>query len=135
MLRLQNFDQSALSCAARQGNSLSCGSTGFSLDLCLVGKQGLFWKVKESAVPCPTQPSLTSIQGRLREVGVDLTHQAATLCLHCLPGILLKGASTPRCHMLCERAEGRGLMTSTTDQDITFAAVSLAATSKTECRD
>lgn len=88
MLRLQDFDQSAVFSAAGPGNSLRRGSPGrLSLDLGLVGKQGLSLKVKANTVPCLTQLSLISIQGNFREVSVDMTHQVVTLCLHCLPGV------------------------------------------------
>lgn len=88
MLRLQDFDQSALSSAVTQRNSLSCRCPGrLSLGLSLVGKQGLSLKVKENTALCLSQLSLISTQGRFREVGVDMTHQAATVHLHCLPGI------------------------------------------------
>lgn len=90
ILRLQNFDGPSLSSLMGQGNSLSCGSVGrLSLVLGLVGKQGL--SLKGVGEPDLARLSLSSKQGRFREMSVDMTHQAATRCLHSLPGICVVG--------------------------------------------
>lgn len=67
MLRLQDFDQSALFSAVGQGNSLSCGSTGrFSLDLGLLGKPGLSLKVKEKHSTLPNPALLNFYTGKIQ---------------------------------------------------------------------
>lgn len=90
ILRLQNFDPPALPSPTGQENSLSCGSAGrLSLVLGLVGKQG--FSLKGEGEPDLAHVALSSKQGRFREMSADMTLQAATLCLHSLPGICVVG--------------------------------------------
>lgn len=87
---VQDFDPPALPSPTGQENSLSCGSAGrLSLVLGLVGKQGL--SLKGEGEPDLAHLALSSKQGRFREMSTDMTLQAATLCLHSLPGICVVG--------------------------------------------